>query len=132
MSRPFFAKEKIQHFQIFDRHASDAVGQIRDRLTEGAPIDIQVRSSSRVCVILGSAYRAHLVGCCLSVLLGLRDGIPVRHRRSLALCGSQISTRASIQRTGRISSVEFIRGSVPWGPGSRVTEVPLQFLLAAY
>jgi cytochrome P450 len=44
MSRPFFAKEKIQHFQIFDRHADDAVGQIRDRLREGVPIDIQVRS----------------------------------------------------------------------------------------
>lgn len=41
MSRPFFAKEKIQHFQIFDRHAGDAIGQIRDRLREGLPIDIQ-------------------------------------------------------------------------------------------
>jgi len=43
MSRPFFAKEKIQHFQIFDRHANDAVSQIKDRLREGVPIDIQVR-----------------------------------------------------------------------------------------
>lgn len=51
MSRPFFVKEKIQHFQIFDRHANDAVGQIRDRLREGVPIDIQVRSLSCVCVV---------------------------------------------------------------------------------
>ena len=46
MSRPFFAKEKIRHFQIFDRHANDAVGQIRDRLREGVPMDIQVRRLS--------------------------------------------------------------------------------------
>jgi len=57
MSRPFFAKEKIQHFQIFDRHANDAVGQIRDRLREGVPIDIQVRSSSCTCVALGGTLQ---------------------------------------------------------------------------
>jgi hypothetical protein len=46
MSRPFFAKEKIQHFQIFDRHAGDVIGQIKDRLRQGVPVDIQVCSSS--------------------------------------------------------------------------------------
>ena len=44
-SRPFFVREKIQHFQIFDQHAGDAIGQIRDRLREGVPIDIQVYPS---------------------------------------------------------------------------------------
>ena len=52
MSRPFFMRERVQHFQIFDQHANDAVGQIRDRLREGIPIDIQVRPQSCVCVAL--------------------------------------------------------------------------------
>jgi len=51
MSRPFFVRERVQHFQIFDRHANDAVGQIRDRLREGIPVDIQVRLSP--CVYVG-------------------------------------------------------------------------------
>jgi hypothetical protein len=71
-------------------------------------------------------------GCCLQVLHGLRDRVSVWHGRLLALCGFEIPTRASIQCPRRISSVEFIRGSVPWGSRSRITEVPLQFLLAAH
>ena len=51
MSRPFFVRVRVQHFQIFDQHASDAVSQIRDRLKEGIPIDIQVRPPSCVCDI---------------------------------------------------------------------------------
>jgi len=61
MSRPFFAKEKIKHFQIFDRHAIDAIGQIRDRLREGIPIDIQVRSCP---CGWGGAYGEHVIGRC--------------------------------------------------------------------
>ena len=71
-------------------------------------------------------------GCCLQVLHGLRDRVSVWHGRSLALCGFEIPTRASIQCPRRISSVQFIRGSVPWGSRSRITEVSLQLLLAAY
>jgi len=71
------------------------------------------------------------IGRCLQVYLGLRDRIPVWHGRSLALCGSEIPTWPSVQCTSGISSVESVRESVPRGSGSRVTEVPLQFLLAA-
>ena len=52
MSRPFFVRERVQHFQIFDQHANDAVCQIRDRLREGIPIDIQVRLPPYVCAAL--------------------------------------------------------------------------------
>ena len=71
-------------------------------------------------------------GCCFQVFYGLRDRVPVWHRRSLALCGFEIPTRASIQCPRRISPVEFIHGGVPWGSRSCITEVPLQFLLAAH
>ncbi|PPQ73115.1 hypothetical protein CVT26_014736, partial [Gymnopilus dilepis] len=41
MTRPFFSKERISHFDIFDRHASSALRQLRTRLAEGYPVDIQ-------------------------------------------------------------------------------------------
>lgn len=41
MTRPFFTKDKISHFDIFDRHAQDAISQLKARLAEGLPVDIQ-------------------------------------------------------------------------------------------
>lgn len=41
MTRPFFSKDRISHFDIFDRHASDALSQLKSRLREGYPVDIQ-------------------------------------------------------------------------------------------
>jgi hypothetical protein len=43
MSRPFFTREKISHFDTFDRHAEDIIDQIRERLREGIAVDVQVR-----------------------------------------------------------------------------------------
>jgi hypothetical protein len=45
MSRPFFTREKISHFDTFDRHAEDIIDQIRERLREGIAVDVQVRFS---------------------------------------------------------------------------------------
>ncbi|TRM60702.1 cytochrome P450 [Schizophyllum amplum] len=41
MTRPFFNKEKIAHFDNFDRHADDIIRQAKTRLAEGFPIDFQ-------------------------------------------------------------------------------------------
>ncbi|KAL1747400.1 cytochrome P450 [Schizophyllum fasciatum] len=41
MTRPFFNKEKIAHFDIFDRHADDLLRKVKARLAEGFPIDFQ-------------------------------------------------------------------------------------------
>jgi len=46
MTRPFFSKERISHFDVFERHADDAITQAKERLTEGYPIDFQVRRPS--------------------------------------------------------------------------------------
>jgi hypothetical protein len=43
MTRPFFNRERVTDFDIFDRHASDAIGQVADRLKAGYPVDFQVR-----------------------------------------------------------------------------------------
>ena len=41
MTRPFFSKDRIGHFDIFDRRTEDALGQLKARLSEGYPVDIQ-------------------------------------------------------------------------------------------
>ncbi|KAF8221855.1 hypothetical protein L208DRAFT_643690 [Tricholoma matsutake] len=41
MTRPFFNRERITDFDIFDRHANDAIAQVMDRLTTGHPVDFQ-------------------------------------------------------------------------------------------
>ncbi|KAF9444176.1 cytochrome P450 monooxygenase pc-3 [Macrolepiota fuliginosa MF-IS2] len=41
ITRPFFSKERISDFEVFDRHAEDALRQAKNRLSEGYPIDFQ-------------------------------------------------------------------------------------------
>ncbi|KAI4524726.1 cytochrome P450 [Schizophyllum commune Loenen D] len=41
MTRPFFTRDRIGDFDNFDRHASDAIAQLRARLREGLPVDFQ-------------------------------------------------------------------------------------------
>jgi hypothetical protein len=41
MTRPFFSKDRIAHFDIFDRHATDAINRMKQRLKEGYPVDFQ-------------------------------------------------------------------------------------------
>lgn len=41
MTRPFFTKDRISHFELFDRLAGNAIGQIKARLREGHPVDFQ-------------------------------------------------------------------------------------------
>jgi hypothetical protein len=42
MTRPFFSRERISHFDIFNRHVDNAIAQAKNRLKEGYPIDLQV------------------------------------------------------------------------------------------
>ncbi|KAI0030853.1 cytochrome P450 monooxygenase pc-3 [Vararia minispora EC-137] len=41
MTRPFFNKERISDFDIFDEHALDAIAQAKQRLAAGYPVDFQ-------------------------------------------------------------------------------------------
>lgn len=43
MTRPFFSRDRVGHFDIFERHAVDALSQLKKRLHEGFPVDIQAR-----------------------------------------------------------------------------------------
>ncbi|KAJ7758386.1 cytochrome P450 [Mycena metata] len=41
MTRPFFEKQRISDFEIFDKHVEDAIGQMKNRLGEGHAFDFQ-------------------------------------------------------------------------------------------
>lgn len=41
MTRPFFSKDRISHFEIFGRHADEAIALMKDRLRTGHAIDMQ-------------------------------------------------------------------------------------------
>ncbi|THH16238.1 hypothetical protein EW146_g4358 [Bondarzewia mesenterica] len=41
MTRPFFSRDRISHFDIFNRHAEDAIVQMTTRLREGHAVDFQ-------------------------------------------------------------------------------------------
>jgi cytochrome P450 len=41
MTRPFFSKDRIGHFDIFERHADDAIQQAKARINAGYAVDFQ-------------------------------------------------------------------------------------------
>lgn len=41
MTRPFFSRDRISDFDIFDRHAAETVAAIKGRLAEGYPVEFQ-------------------------------------------------------------------------------------------
>ncbi|KAF9460985.1 cytochrome P450 monooxygenase pc-3 [Collybia nuda] len=41
ITRPFFTKDRISHFDVFESHANDAIEQATNRLDDGYPIDFQ-------------------------------------------------------------------------------------------
>ncbi|KAI6119970.1 cytochrome P450 [Pisolithus croceorrhizus] len=41
MTRPFFSKDRISHFDIFEKHTEDVLSQAKARLQEGYPVDFQ-------------------------------------------------------------------------------------------
>ncbi|KIP04058.1 hypothetical protein PHLGIDRAFT_129763 [Phlebiopsis gigantea 11061_1 CR5-6] len=41
MTRPFFSRDRISHFDVFDRHAEAALNLMKARIAEGFPIDWQ-------------------------------------------------------------------------------------------
>ncbi|KAJ7592506.1 cytochrome P450 monooxygenase pc-3 [Mycena floridula] len=41
MTRPFFSRDRISDFDIFEKHADETIRQIKRRLGEGYPVDIQ-------------------------------------------------------------------------------------------
>ena len=45
MTRPFFSRERISDFELFDRHADQVIVKMKERFREGIAVDIQDVSS---------------------------------------------------------------------------------------
>ncbi|KAJ7625442.1 cytochrome P450 [Mycena rosella] len=41
MTRPYFARDRVQHFEIFDNHAEKTIALIETRMQEGCAVDFQ-------------------------------------------------------------------------------------------
>ena len=41
MTRPFFSKDRITDFELFDRHADQVIAKMKERLRDGAAVNIQ-------------------------------------------------------------------------------------------
>ena len=48
MTRPFFTRDRISHFALFDRHAEEAIALVKQRLREGHPVDFAVPPSAKI------------------------------------------------------------------------------------
>lgn len=46
MTRPFFSRNRISDFDNFERHTENTISTIKARLTQGYPIDFQVRKDT--------------------------------------------------------------------------------------
>ncbi|THH16444.1 hypothetical protein EW146_g4204 [Bondarzewia mesenterica] len=75
MTRPFFSRDRISHFDIFDRHAEDAITQMKTRFREGYAVNIQDLVSR---FTLDSATE-FLFGSCVH---SLSSGLPYPHTAS--------------------------------------------------
>lgn len=42
ITRPFFAKDRIRDFEIFDKHAMKAVSKMKRRFNEGYALNLEV------------------------------------------------------------------------------------------
>ena len=70
MTRPFFNRDRISHFDNFDRHAEDAIRQFKNRLYEGHPVDFQVHLFCLFKMIGRTDY------CCRTWFRGLHSTRP--------------------------------------------------------
>ncbi|KAI6117314.1 hypothetical protein EV401DRAFT_1969734 [Pisolithus croceorrhizus] len=46
MTRPFFNKDRVSHFDTFEKHTEDALSQAKAGLQEGYPVDFQVHDAA--------------------------------------------------------------------------------------
>jgi hypothetical protein len=79
MTRPFFSQERISHFNIFDRHAEDAIMRMKSRFRAGHPVDFQ---ASKAIVTILCTFTTKNVGSCVTVHARLCHGIYVRELRA--------------------------------------------------
>lgn len=75
MARPFFTRDRITHFELFDRHSAVAIGQMKDRFRSGYAVDFQ-EVVSRFTMDSATEF---LFGACVE---SLKSDLPYPHYAS--------------------------------------------------
>ena len=82
MTRPFFTRERISDFDIYDKNCVSTLQLARTRLAEGYPVEFQVVFMSQTFILKadtlnpGPGFSVHL-GFCDRVLIWIRCWISV-------------------------------------------------------
>ncbi|KIY63685.1 cytochrome P450 monooxygenase pc-2 [Cylindrobasidium torrendii FP15055 ss-10] len=72
MARPFFSRDRITHFELFDRYANTVIAQMKSRFREGYALDFQ----EIIARFTMDAATDFLFGSCLN---SLEDALPYPH-----------------------------------------------------
>jgi len=78
MTRPFFTRERISDFDIYDRNCDKVLEAAKGRLRQGHPIEFQVIPS--ILLQKYSTSNLHL-GSCWKIYFGLCHRVPVWPQR---------------------------------------------------
>ncbi|KIK51348.1 hypothetical protein GYMLUDRAFT_50586 [Collybiopsis luxurians FD-317 M1] len=111
LTRPFFSREKITHFELFDRHADIVIESLKKRLRSGHSVDFQDLMGRFTL----DAATNFLFGICSNTL---QDALPYpySHRQSMNqkdIAGTQSSEfidafiDAQYQTAGRVNAASF-------------------------
>ena len=99
MTRPFFNRDRISDFEIFEKHANDAIGQLKVRLRQGYPVDFQVQTQP---IWLAVFIHCARLGYDIPIYTGFRHGILVWERRLLPFCWTCLSSQFTTCHERRI------------------------------
>ena len=113
MTRPFFAKDRVSHFDIFEKYAQEAIHRMKIRLREGFPVDFQNVASrftldSATEFLFGEEARPLSTGIVYPPSSPLsKDPVFLNHPANRFIRALQESQVATAQRTNYGSSWYF-------------------------
>lgn len=119
MTRPFFTRERISDFDIYERNCDLALGTAKVRTREGFPIEFQVTLSWR---LWKSSFDGSSVFCfigpCLEIHVGLCNRVSLWSQCQFTLCRDTLSTFLSSQKSRGVheSFLKRVYPSVQGGP----------------
>ncbi|OSX65545.1 hypothetical protein POSPLADRAFT_1065282 [Postia placenta MAD-698-R-SB12] len=97
MTRPFFSKDRISHFELFDVHAEYAIVRMRERLNAGYAVDFQDLISR---FTMDSATE-FLFGTCVE---SLRSPLPYPHNHFPTPFATQPTSQEALSRADAFSA----------------------------
>ncbi|TBU49015.1 cytochrome P450 [Dichomitus squalens] len=110
MTRPYFTKDRISHFDMFDRHADLAIRKMKERFRDGRALDFQELVSR---FTLDSATEFLFGNCVHSLMNDLPYAYNDRRSPQIAQTASSASTTFSQAFTG-VQEALAVRLRIGW------------------